>query len=108
MFKNFHQKRERVEKKVIFDPVEGLGAANLLFFVHSFRLLEKYILTELIKMVNFLGIYHILGTHTHCCLEWEYAFIAQRKLRGTAFKKPSPSAYFMTVLRSGRSLVTSK
>jgi len=48
MFKNFHQKRERVEKKMIFDPVEALGAANLLFFLYSF-LLDKYIFTKLEK-----------------------------------------------------------
>jgi len=78
MFKNFHQKRERVEKKVIFDPVKALGAANMLFFIHSF-LLDKYIFTELEKQHTIFQ-----DTQTHCCSEWEYALITQRKLRGAA------------------------
>lgn len=58
MFSHFHQKRERVEKKVIFDPVEALGAANLLVFFHRL-LLDKYVSTELEKQHTiFLG--HIL------------------------------------------------
>ena len=74
MFNHFHQKREGVEKKVVFDPVEALGAANLLVFNHRF-LLDKDILTELEKQ------HTIFYTSTHWRLEWEYAFIAQRKLR---------------------------
>lgn len=46
MFNHFRQKRERIEKKVIYDPVKALGAANLLVFLRSL-LLDKYIFTEL-------------------------------------------------------------
>ena len=48
MLNHFHQKRERVEKKVIFYPVEALGAANLLVFLYRI-LLDKYIFPELEK-----------------------------------------------------------
>lgn len=46
MLKHFHQKRERVEKKVIFDPVEALGATNLFVFLHR-CILDKDIFAEL-------------------------------------------------------------
>lgn len=46
MFNYFHQKRERIEKKVVFDPVKALRAANLLVVLH--RLLLD-IFTELEK-----------------------------------------------------------
>ena len=48
MFKNFRQKRERVEKKVIFDPVDALEAANLLVFLRRL-LLDRYNFGELEK-----------------------------------------------------------
>ena len=75
MLKHFHQKRERVEKKVIFDPVEALGATNLFVFLHR-CILDKDIFAELEN----------LDTNTQWRLEWEYAFIAQRKLRDASFR----------------------
>ena len=86
MFNRFRQKRERIKKKVIFDPVKALGAANLLVFLHRL-LLDKYIFTELkkqhTKILNVVWKVNLIERKQGQSISrnWENSFVTQDKLQ---------------------------
>lgn len=65
MLKHFHQKRERVEKKVIFDPVEALGATNLFVFL-QWCILDKDIFAELENLDTKYSMAYGMGICFYC------------------------------------------